>query len=205
VKIEWLYLLAALLLLLPPAPFSSGVQKSLFSLRRNQFADALAAARVWQNWLDLVRAAAGVYLLTQYAIVTDGQTPAGEMQAVLVKAGILTLVLLAQTVRRFRTVQLLAPIFYLSGLTLVLGGDPFRGDYYMHGVFAVVVGWLFAVGGKKLDYQLPSMAVALAAAGYVLGLRIPLLLNCALILMPLVLGALFRRKLLFAASTPVST
>jgi hypothetical protein len=205
VKIEWLYLLAALALLLPPAPFSSGVQKSLFSLRRNQFADALAAARVWQNWLDLVRAAAGVYLLTQHAIVTDGLTPGAEMQALAIKAGILILVLVAQTVRIFRTVQLLAPLFYLSGMTLVLGGNVLHPDYYYQGIFAVVVGWLFAIGGKQLAYQLPSMAVALAVAGYVLGLGVPLLLNCALILIPPILGTLFRRKLLFAASTAAST
>jgi hypothetical protein len=204
VKIEWFYLIGAIALLLPPAPFSAGSQKSFMSLRRSKFADAFAAARVWQNWLDFGRAAVGVYLLTQHAILADRSKPGSEIQSLAVQAAVLGLVLLVQTIRVFRTVQLLAPIFYLSGLTLVLGGDLLR-DLYLQGIFAVAVGWLFAIGGKNLAYQLPAMAVALAAAGYVLGLGLPLMLNCGLILLPLVISTLFRRRLLFVAITPAAT
>ena len=70
------------------------------------------------------------------------------------------------------------------------------------GLFAVGVGWLFAVGGQNLAYQLPAMAVAAAVAGYVLGPPGPLLLNCALILVPLLLSILFKKRLWFAASAP---
>jgi hypothetical protein len=95
-----------------------------------------------------------------------------------------------------RTVQILAPIFYLCGMTLMFGD-------ILQGAFAVVVGWLFAIGGKNLAYQLPAMAVALAAAGYVLGLALPLLvLNCLFIFVPLVLSIAFRKRLLFATAAP---
>ena len=93
---------------------------------------------------------------------------------------------------------------------MLSGWPPLRGfqitweDISWQGAFAVVVGWLFAIGGKNLSYQLPAMAVALAAAGYVLGLGPILMLNCALILLPLILGLLFRKKLIFAASVPVA-
>jgi hypothetical protein len=97
-----------------------------------------------------------------------------------------------------RKVQILAPIFYLSGLTLVLGG-------FHQGVFAVVVGWMFAIGGKNLAYQLPAMAVALVAAGSVLGLGLPLLLNSALILLPLLVAAFSRKRLVFATSKRAMT
>ena len=209
--IQWPYLIVAIALLLPPIPFSAGFRKSLLSFRRNSLANAVAAARVWQNWVDFTRAAFGVFLLTQLAFKPDPNQQDEGLKVLAIQAGILGIVLLAQTVRLLRNVQLLAPVFYLCGLTLMLSGWPqFRGfqialaDITWQGAFAVVVGWLFAIGGKKLSYQLPAMAVALAAAGYVLGLGPVLMLNCALILVPPMLSLLFRRKLIFAASVPVA-
>ena len=202
--LKWPYLLAAVALLWPPAPFSATFQKSLMSLRRNAAASACGTTRVWQNWLDLARAGLGVYLLTQHAVLADSRVPGGEMEALVVQSSVVGLGLLVQTVRIFRTVQFLAPVFYLSGLTLVMGGDILTQDWtpgYLQGLFAVIVGWLFAIGGKNLNYLLPSMAVALAVAGYVLGLGLPLMVNCALLPVPFVVATLFRRPLVFAASS----
>jgi hypothetical protein len=110
------------------------------------------------------------------------------------EASFLAIVLLVQTVRRLRTFQILAPVFYLCGLTLALGG-------WLQGGFAVVVGWLFAIAGKNLAFQLPAMAVALATAGYVLGLALPVIIvNCVLIFVPFVLATLFKKRLLFVAN-----
>ena len=187
------YLVLALVVMLPPLPFYGEVRRTLSSSRRNARVNAAATARVWQNWVDFIRAAFGAYLLKQWTTLADAQAPGSEEKHVLITALILSIVLLVQTVRILRNVQLLAPIFYLCGLTLVFGG-------WAQGAFAVAVGWLFAIGGKNLAYQLPAMAVALAAAGYVLGLGTPLLLNCALIFLPLVLSLLFRRRLLVAAA-----
>jgi hypothetical protein len=201
-KIQWLHLLIAVALLLPPAPFSAAFQKTLLSMRRNASASALGAACVWQNWVDFARAAIGVYLLTQRAVLTDSRQPGAELQGLAIQSGILGIVLLTQTVRMFRTVQFLAPVFYLCGITLMMGGNLFGGDYYQ-GLFAVVVGWFFAIGGKNLSYQLPTMAVALGAAGSILGYGVPLMLNCAFILIPFFLAALFQRRLLFVTQAVV--
>jgi hypothetical protein len=210
-RIDWLYLALALLLLLPPIPFSAAFQKTLQSFRRNSLANALAAARVWQNWIDFGRAALGVFFLTQLAVRADPvhPDPQFEYKSLALEAGILGIVLLAQTVRWFRTVQFLAPLFYVCGLTLIFSSLPLhRGldigfrDVTWQGAFAVVVAWFFAIGGKNLTYLLPAMAAALAAAGYVLGLGLPLMINCALILVPPILALLFKKKLIFVARIP---
>jgi hypothetical protein len=194
--IHWLSLLLALALLLPPIPFSPEMRKTL---RRRYVTNVLAALRLWQNWVDLARAALGVYVLANWAIdVPDPTQSGGESVALLTKTAVLGLLLLAQTIRVFRTVQFLAPVFYLSGLTCFFGGWPPEA-----GPFAVGVGWLFAAGGRNLSYQLPAMAVAVVAAGYVLGPLEPLVMNCGLILVPLVLSVLFKKRLLFASCLPV--
>ena len=194
-KIHWLYLLVAVALLLPPIPFPADIRKTL---RRRNVTDLWAAARLWQNWVDLIRAALGVYILTELAVVVADSNKAGaEFNALALRATVLGLVLLTQTIRMFRNVQFLAPVFYLCGLTLMLGGMQ-----SWSGAFAVGVGWLFAVGGQNLSYQLPAMAVAVAVACPVLGPRDPLMVNCALILIPLILSLLFKKRLLFASCMP---
>jgi hypothetical protein len=182
-------------MLLPPLPFSVVLQKSLLSMRRSSMARAASAARVWQNWADLVRAALGTHLLVALAVSADEATSSAGFRAFMLQAALLSLCVLVQTVRFGISPQLVAPIFYLCGVVLALGGP-------IHGVFAVAVGWLFAIGGKNLAYHLPAAAVSLLAAGAVLGLDTRLLLACGLLLMPLILSWLFRKRLLFAAMVP---
>lgn len=194
-RVQWLYLLLSLALMLPPMPFSMAFQKGLLKLRRRDFSSAAAAALHWQNWADLFRAALGVYLLSQRAVIVDPEREGGDFRALAFVSTVLALVLLVQTVRVLRSVQLLAPVFFLCGITLIWGDQ-------VQGAFAVAVGWLFAIGGKNLAYQLPAMAVALAAASFVLGYTLPVFANCALIILPLVLSVLLRKRLLFAAVRP---
>lgn len=195
-KIQWPFLLLALALLMPPIPLSASLRRSLSSSRRKGGGTNTAAAlRLWQNWADFARAALGVFILTSQALVVDGSKLGGEMKSAVLTGIVLACVLLIQTIRVMKGLQLLAPVFYLCGVTLIMGG-------YVQGAFAIAVGWLFAIGGKNLAYQLPAMAVALAAAGYVLGLGLPLLLDCALILLPPILAILFKKRLVFAAVTP---
>ena len=144
-------------------------------------------------------------------IQVQPNAPSGsELKALVLSGAVLGLVLLVQTVRKDRTVRLLAPVFYLCGVTLMMGGFESHNIFQMRipiplplsGAFAVMVGWLFAIGGKNLSYQLPAMAVAVAVAGYVLGPMVPLMLNAGLILFPIVLSLLFKKRLLFAAAVP---
>src|SRR5689334_4982522 len=99
IHFHWPFLFGALILLAPPAPFSAALQKSLLSMRRNSSARAAGAVRVWQNWFDFARAALGTYLLTLAIVPVPGNPNNPEVWAVLILAGILILVLLAQTVR----------------------------------------------------------------------------------------------------------
>jgi hypothetical protein len=190
-----LLLFAALLLLLPPMPLAGSLKKSFHSLRRGTTPKIGAAARLWQNWADLVRAALGTgMLITALPVNRVGSEP--NYAALVGQAVILGLALLVQTVRFFRGPQLLSPVFYLCGVTLVMSGDSLNSSF--QGSFAVIVGWLFATCGKNLTYELPAMGVALVAAGCVLGISQGLLLNCVLILAPLVVSAFSRKGLLYA-------
>jgi hypothetical protein len=193
--INWLFLLLAVGLLLPPPMLAPWLHKYLMKPRRNVTPAIRSLVSRWQNWADLIRAGVGVYLLTELAIRPTPGVPGAETKCLVFEGTVLTLVLLAQIVRINPGIQLMAPVFYLSGLTLVLSG-------YTSGGFAVFVGWLFAIGGQNPAYQLPVMGVALAVGGYLLGLTSPLILNSVLIFLPLLLGFLFRRDLLFVAKAP---
>lgn len=181
-----------ILLLVPPLPLSAAERKFLKS-RRNQATSIRSMLGIWQNWADFARGGVGVYLLTQFAIEINPAVKSAGTKALLLESAILAVGLLLQVVRFRQGVQLIAPVFYLCGLTLVLAG-------YDAGGFAVFAGWLFAVGIGSLAYQLPIMGVALGAAGYLLDSSLlHLMLACGLIFVPVVLGFLFQQQLLFVA------
>lgn len=163
--------------------------------RRNVAASVRSLLGIWQNWADLIRAGAGVYLLTQFAVELNPEIKGAGTKALLLEAAILSVVLLFQVVRVGGGVRLVAPIFYLCGFTLALGG-------YAAGGFAVFTGWLFAIGGRKPAYQLPIMGVALAGGGYLLDFNLRLVLACGLIFLPLFLAFMARQQLAFVAQEP---
>jgi len=197
-EIKWPYFIAALVLLLPPMPFSSALMKAFLSLGRRGMVKPGPALRLWQNWADLVRAALGGWLLIDAFDAPGRPEPDAETKVAALEAGVLVVAVLVQSVRFYRGPLLFGPVFYLGGLASVLGGELDKGNF--QGLFALVVGWLFALAGKNLRYQLPAMLLALAAAGYVLGFKPPLLIGTALILVPLVVSVLFRKALLFATA-----
>lgn len=195
-KINWIYVLASIALLLPPIPFSPNLRRATSGSRRQIIPSAVPAFRVWQNWADFVRALLGTFLINS-AFGSD-EPEGGEASRIAHLLPILCVALLLQTIRSSKGIQIFAPVFYLCGTTFVLGD-------YLPGSFAIVVGWLFALAGKNLNYQLPAMAVALVAAGYVLGMvRLSLLLACGLILAPPILALLFKKRLMFVATLPAS-
>jgi hypothetical protein len=190
-KIQAYYFLAALVLLLPPMPLAADVCRVASRSLRGNPANPACAALLWQNWVDLFRAMLGVVILTRLAISADPAVPGGELRVLVCVGVLLGIAVLLQAIRLGTHIQLIAPVFYLCGLTLVLPG-------YAEGAFAVGVGWLFAVGGKNLEYQMPVMAVGLLAVVFALGHTFYLLLNCALILLPLVIAILFLKRSHFA-------
>jgi hypothetical protein len=196
--IRWPWFLLALALLGPPPVFSSEIKRVVLSARRNATLKVASLARPWQNWVDLVRASLGTLVLTELAFL-PGLAKNAEKRLVLFQAACLAVVLLFQvmrvdtkTSRPEQRLQLLAPVFYLCGLTLVLSG--------LSGVFAVFVGWMFALSSQNPAYQLPVMGVALMAGGYVFGLSLAWMSNVALIFIPFFGAFVLRKRLVFVGT-----
>ena len=194
--IKWAKLLLSIALLLPPAPLSASLKRFLRS-RRNKRASISSLLGIWQNWVDLIRAGVGAYVITELAVEFDPGVKGASTVALVVEAVVLSLVLLFQTIRFGQGARLVAPVFYLCGFTLVLGG-------YAAGGFAVFVGWLFAVGGRNPAYQLPTMGVALGVGGYLLDFNPRLVVACALIFLPLFLSFMAQQQLAFVAREPTT-
>jgi len=197
VTINWFFLIIAALLLLPPPYLSRTQKKSILDPRRHSSTRFGALFGAWQNWTDLIRALAGTVILLKLAISIAPEIKGAGTRGVLVEAVVLGLGCLIQVVRVGRYVysgiQFLGPIFYLTGVTMALAG-PYVGG------FAVFTGWLFALGGGNIAYQIPVMAVALGVGGVFFGLSLDVILNGALIFAPLILEFLFRKRLLYIAA-----
>lgn len=187
--IHWTYLIPALVLLWLPMPLPA---KMRLDGRNHETTVPLKdMVRAWQNWADLVRAGLAAYVLLEWAITVDPTMHPRNSSAMLWQWAILTVGVLLQTIRFNRMFLFVAPVFYLCGLTVPLSG-------YIEGTFALFVGWLFSIAGKKMGYQLPVMAVALGIAGFVLGgLKLGVLFNCTVIFLPFILSLLFEIDLLY--------
>jgi hypothetical protein len=191
--LHWATLAFSVVLLCVPTVLPAQFRKRLVPGRRSFHPTVLGMLLAWPNWLDAARAFLGTYLLMEKAIRLAPADDAGAMTALLLKSAILVAGVLIQVLRGGSKFALLSPGFYLCGMTLVLPG-------MATGTFAVFVGWLFAAAGKNPAYLLPAMCVAAAAGGYLLsGINLYLLLCVGLILLPLVMGQLFRKPLLSVA------
>lgn len=192
--IHWLYLFIVLVLLWPPLPVRGAVWRFLKS-RRNPSVHTAILFKRWQNWVDLVRGAVGAYILSEFALDIDPEIKGAGTKALMLQGCLLGLALVFQIVRYKTEFVLAAPVFFLSGITLVYGGLAAGG-------FSVFVGWIFAIGGNRPIYQLPAMGVALGGSGYLLGLSLPLIMNCGLVFLPLFIAFMAHKPLAFVTDEP---
>jgi hypothetical protein len=200
--IRWPTFWLALVLLAPPPLLSSELRRVVTSVRRNAALSVPSLLRPWQNWVDFVRASLGTWFLTKFAILPDPSKEVGP-KALLLQFALLGTALLLQTTRvdlkaprSEQKLQLMAPIFYLCGMTLLLSG--------LSGAFAVFVGWVFAIASKNPSYQLPAMAVGLIAGGFVFGLGLAVMLNIGLVVLPYFEAFVLRKRLVFMGlATPL--
>lgn len=196
-QIEWFFLVLAAVLLLPPMPMAQSLRRFVLKSRRNASASITDMLGPWQNWADVARATAGVYVLMVLAVKVDPEIEGAALKALVLQGGTLAIGVVVQSIRYSGELRIVAPVFYLSGITLLLPGLTTGG-------FAVFTGWLFAVGSQSPKYSLPIMGIAAAAGGYVLGnLGLPLILNCGLIFLPMFLAFMARQPLVFVAREPV--
>jgi len=185
--LHWSSLVAAMVLLWFPMLVRPRVPREIEELVRWAPAKPLAMMKVWLNWVDLARAGLGAWLLLETTFVFDPDDETARRTVLLLRAGILVVGLALQTVRFKRLLYFVAPAFYLTGITLLLG-EGFAG------AFAVCVGWAFALALRNGQLVLPVMAPALALGSLVLsGLEPLLFLNVGLLILPPLLGVLFLR------------
>ena len=151
-----------------------------------------ALFRPWQNWLDIIRAAAGAYLLMKLVFTVDEHIRGAVRFAFLWEAGILMLGVLAQTIRFHKGVRFVGPVFYLSGLVPVISG-------YVDGGFTVLVAWMFTFVSGSPTYYFLAMSLSLIACGYFGGSSMNVILCVGMSLSPFVLAALFQQRLSFVA------
>jgi hypothetical protein len=178
-------------------PLSSALKRYVLRSRKNSSASTTALFPIWQNWADLLRAGVGTFLLMQHSLEFDPETAGAANKALMIEAGVLVSAVLCQSISFAEQLKFIAPIFYLSGVTVALAG-------YQVGGFAVFVGWLFALGGKKPGYQLPMMAIGLGSAAYTLGmLDLNVILSGGLIIIPMFLGFMSKQSLSYMARRPV--
>lgn len=191
VILHWPAFLGAILLLwFPPSLWLSQEVKRHLSHERtaSQFG-LLRGALVWQNWVDLVRAYAGGYLLFNHALeVPEGR----EWELFAWQAAILMIALLVQTVRRHhKRKYFLAPVFFVWGLTFFIAGP-------LLALYGIAASALVARVAENLEWKFPVMAAVVAGAGYLLsGLKPLLILNAVLIVFPLIATFCGRGQLVF--------
>jgi len=110
------------------------------------------------NWIDLVRGAAGAWLVQKP--FQDSLSPQDELATSFLAAqlAVLFVGVLAQTLWLRRPARVIGPVFFLTGLTLALSGP-------LTGGFALVLGFSCALIFGRLSSVFSLVPVALVGFG----------------------------------------
>jgi len=179
--------LALICLWMPAVVMSSKAVKEKLrqSVRRHEDG-FLSLFRSRVNWIDLVRGAAGawlVQLLVQHQ-TSDFRSGEDDLRWVFtcLQIAILFIGVVMQTVWIDQKARIIGPVFYLTGLTLIASG-------FKVGSFALILGFACALMLRRLSYSFLVLPVSLAAFGalfHQLGLMTAV--NAGLFAFPLVLA-----------------
>ncbi|MEX2380776.1 MAG: hypothetical protein WD490_00180 [Opitutales bacterium] len=194
---NFLFLLLALALLFLPVTlfYSTSVQRVLSRQYRSDEFKLKEFFLAWQNGLDLIRGFAGTYILVNWVLplepVADEKVTSGHIWA----AAILTVAVLIQTVRFRRRLYLLAPVFFLWGITVALSPAP-------PAFYAIALGLITVVMSNNIELNFPVMTVVLGVSGFFLsGADVLVAINCALILLPYLIMLGSKRSMAFFMRT----
>lgn len=136
----------------------------------------------WQHWLDLLRAAAGAWLLTRMALLPNPDSENGALIVLAATGLVLALAVFAQTLHYRNGMYLLAPVFFVWGLLAILVPP-------VAVVFAVVFGTALARMLNHVDLVFVATAGLLGTVGYLtIGLSPILALACALAGLPVLIS-----------------
>ncbi len=151
----------------------------------------------WQNWLDLVRGAAGAYLLFHHTFELDRELDTFYEEFGWM-AGVFAVGIMLNTYYRRRHLYCLAPVFLVSGLSLVLF------EWWMV-LYAIAAGLVFGRILNAPEVFFIVMGLVVGVFGYFFsGIGLQLLLLCALIVLPIVYAFTTKRGLVVAAARTVS-
>jgi hypothetical protein len=142
------------------------------------------------NWVDLARAAGGVWVLRELAITVEpGVTGLGTL-VLLIQAGVLAIGVLFQTVWHDEELIILGPVFYIAGATVLLVS-------WQVGLFSILLGVTLAQMLSRLSWMfiiVPVLSVVFARLFG--GIGIALAVAGGLYLLPLLIA--------IGAQTPVA-
>jgi hypothetical protein len=110
------------------------------------------------NWMDLARGAAGAWLLQDGFKGTLASGDELAMTFLAIQFVVLFAGVLAQTLLFHKPVRVIGPLFFLTGITLVISG-------WLTGGFALVIGYACALMVRRLSIVFVLVPPALIAFG----------------------------------------
>jgi hypothetical protein len=159
-NLEYLLLPVGLALLAVPTAVICGskMRETLGQPARRHNEGLISLVRSRINWIDLVRGAAGAWLVQKP--FEDSLSPQDELAPsfLAVQLAILFTGVLAQTLWLRKPARVIGPVFFLTGLTLALSGP-------LTGGFALVLGFSCALIFGRLSSVFSLVPVALVGFG----------------------------------------
>lgn len=150
----------------------------------------------FRNYIDLFRALAGGYSLSQFAFA--GDTDGASMETLVIQAVILLVAVIIQSVRFDGRLSFFAPIFFFVGMSVGASGH-YAGLF----AFALVLAINPIIPNPRLF--LTAYGLLLLPFGFVFGADLRLLgLNAGLVLVPPLASLLTKRPLVIFTKKPKS-
>jgi hypothetical protein len=192
--LDYLQLPIGLVCLVVPSTIlcSSKVREKLRKPIRREEEGLGSLLRCPTNWIDLIRGAVGAWLIQRvFQNVPAGQDDLATTY-MIAQMAVLTLGIVAQIIWIGRPLQIVGPVFFLAGLTLVVSGPAVGG-------FALALGFASALMFKRLSIGFYAMPVSLVAFGMLFHQFSLLgLLNACAFVLPVFLVFVFRTRIAYA-------
>jgi hypothetical protein len=177
-----------------PAPVmcSDRVREKLRQPARRHESGIVSLLRSGVNWIDLVRGAAGAWLVQHVFRVAHGGQDDLATTFLIAQLATLFIGVVAQTIWIDRSPRILGPAFFLAGLTLVVSGP-------LVGGFALVLGFAAALMLRRLSLAFAFVPASLLAFGLLFHqLGLPVLFNAGAFALPAFLAFASGSRIAFA-------
>ncbi len=196
-RFDPLFLFLAILVLWTPGYlfYTAAMRERVHSVHGS---NGLPLSRIfvtWQHWLDGIRGFCGAYLLYVYTFPLERTL---DDSSYYLELGTMGFVLLAGICAQVLYYQIrchlysLSPLFFLTGVSLAVV------DWWIV-MYGILAGLIFGRLINNSESFFAIMAVVIGAFGYMMfGLRLELLMICALLIVPIALSFLIQENLIIA-------